>query len=557
MVHLNGRIPDTARYRSTADTLARRAWRSLTTTITAIAALGSWVVACSDGSGPKVGESQPAALRVVRGLLSDTVFSFAPAPVEVEVRSSDGLPWPRVVVVFRPLLSTDHPLSQSVYIEDSRRPGVFSTAPQSDTTDAAGRASVRVRLGRYAGPAGLSVAIPPLGLSDTIRVTILRGNVVRLSVEPKDTALYVGQSFQLRPVALDAYDNVSDTIATFGGAVGSVSVNASGCVTGQSVGRAAVAYALANQLDSVRVSVVPPGTIAVHLSRENFGDSLGVGVLNLDGSGFRRVAIETPPRTYGGDEPTEHEMAPRWTPDGTTVVYQESRAASSANTVGLGQWRIFTSDLAGNTRRLFEPLQFLSDAHPNVSPDGSTIYFVGRLEGIGDRIWKYQIAGASASRVMSEVGNEETRPAVSPDGRHLAYVVGGSSSNRLELAVVDLATGASRRLGIEGTSPRWSPRGDLIAYVQAADRSGASGRLRVVRPDGSDDRDIVGSRTYAPVIDWSPDGRYLIAARDSHGKLELIDISTGLVLPLPYGSRMSQPAWKPGTPPTSLTRPGC
>jgi hypothetical protein len=92
MAHLNGRIPDTARYRSTADTPARRAWRSLTTTVTAIAALGSSVVACSDGSGPKVGAPQPAALRVVRGLLSDTVFSFAAAPVEVEVRGSDGYP---------------------------------------------------------------------------------------------------------------------------------------------------------------------------------------------------------------------------------------------------------------------------------------------------------------------------------------------------------------------------------------------------------------------------------------------------------------------------------
>ena len=522
-----------------------RVWRSLTITIAAIAAASS-LVACSDSSGPKVDDSQPPTLRVIRGLLSDTVFAFAPAPVEVEVRGNDGLPMPRVVVEFRPLLSTDSPLSQSVYIEDSRRPGVFSIAPQSDTTDATGRASIRIRLGRYAGPAGLSVAVAPLGLRDTIRVTILRGNVVRLSVEPKDTALYVGQSFTLRALAVDAYDNASDTIATFGGTAGSVSVNASGRVTGQSIGRGAIAYRLVNQLDSVRVSVVPSGMIAVHLSRSFAGDTLGVGVLNLDGSGFRRVAIETPPRAYGGEEPTEHEMAPRWTSDGSGIVYQESRAASSANTTGLGQWRIFVSDLAGSTRRLFEPLQFVSDAHPTVSPNVSTIYFVGRAADFGDRLWMSQITGANASRVLPEAGNEETRPAISPDGRQLAYVIGKSGSSRLELAVVDLASGASRRLGIEGTSPRWSPRGDVIAYVQSVDRSGASGKLRVVRPDGSDDRDIAGSRTYAPVIDWSPDGRYLVAARESYGGLDLIDTSTGLVLPLPYGGRMSQPAWKPG-----------
>jgi hypothetical protein len=504
------------------------------------------LVACSE-SGPvdSGGGVEPATLRIVTGLLPDTVFSYAQAPIEVEIRRANGSPFPRVPVLFRPLVATESALSQSVYIEDSRRPGVFSTSLQSDTTDANGRATIRARLARYAGPGGVIVTAPTLGLGDTIRVNIRRGNVVRLTVAPKDTALYVGQSYQIRALALDAYDNAGDTTATFGGTLGGVSVNSSGRVTGLSIGRGAIAYRLSEDSDSIRVSVVPVGTVAVHLYRNLAGDSLGVGVVNLDGSGFRRIVIETQPRTYDGDEPPEHEMAPRWTPDGAGIVYQESRAASSASTTGFGQWRVFRSDLAGNSRRLFEPLEFLSDAHPTVSPDGAALYFVGRVEGFGDRIWRSQINGANATRLMREVGDEETRPAVSPDGRQLAYAVGTSGSLRLELAIHDMTTGVTRRLGIEGTSPRWSPQGDLIAYVRSADRSGASGGLRVVRPDGSGDRDVAGARSYAPVVDWSPDGRYLVAARTGYGGLELIDVSTGLALPLPYAGRMSQPAWRP------------
>ena len=523
--------------------------RRLTSVACVSALIPLWFVACSDGAGPgPTGSgSQSARLRVVTGLLPDTVFSYAQTPIEVEVRRNDGSPFLRVPIHFQPLVATDSPLSQSVYLEDSRRPGTFSTSLQSDTTDANGRATIRVRLGRYAGPAGLSVAAPTLALHDTIRVAISRGKVVRLTITPKDTALFVGQSYQIRALGIDAYDNAGDTTATFAGSVGSVTVNASGRVTGQSIGRGAIAYRLANESDSVRVSVVPPGTLATHLARAHATDSIGVGVVNLDGSGFRRVVIETQPRTYSGEEPTEHEMAPRWTADGTGIVYQESRAVSSGNTTGFGLWRVFYRDVAGNARRLFEPLPLLSDAHPAVSPDGSTIYFVGRGAS-GDRIWKSQIDGANASRVLPETGDEETRPAVSPDGRRLAYAIGKGGSLGRELGIYDVTTGARQRLGVEGTAPRWSPQGDLIAYVQSTDASGFSGSLRVIRPDGTGDRAVAGARSYAPVIDWSPDGRFLIAARTSYGGLELIEVTTGSVLPLPYGSRMSQPAWKPGPP---------
>ena len=501
-------------------------------------------IACADSSGP--GRSDDVGIRVVSPAdIRDTVFTALAEPLEVEVRGDDGLIVPGAVVAFSALRTVRVPTAPSVYLGATGSSGYRD--PTLDTTDARGRASTRVLLGEIAGPGGVVVTVPSLSLTDTVPMTILPGRIVAFRVEPRDTAVYVGRSYQLRAQAGDKWGNWRDTTAVYGGVAGGVTVSASGAVTGVTISRAAIAVRVGSWTDSVRASVVPVGTIAAHAGRAYVGDSIGVAVVNLDGSGFRRIAVETPPREYGGEEPPEHEMGPRWHPNGSRVVYQESRAVRSGNTEGFDQRRLFVTDVPGNPRSIFSASAFYTDGQPTFSPDGAWIYFVAR--GAGEfylHVWRTRPDGTDAAAIGGVPNNVyETRPSVSPDGRWLAYVASGPTVAQSQVRVRSLVTGEHTALSVPGVAPRWSPAGDLIAYVNSADYSGYAGALRVVRPDGGGDRQVVSGAAYAPVVDWSPDGKYIIAARSSYGNLELIEVTTGARIPLPYARRLSQPAWRP------------
>ncbi len=68
-------------------------------------------------------------------------------------------------------------------------------------------------------------------------------------------------------------------------------------------------------------------------------------------------------------------------------------------------------------------------------------------------------------------------------------------------------------LGWQTGSPAWSPTGEWIAYTHGGT---ARGGLRVVRPDGEDDGELVGGDISHPA--WTPDGRSLVYSRlDYHG----------------------------------------
>jgi dipeptidyl aminopeptidase/acylaminoacyl peptidase len=69
-----------------------------------------------------------------------------------------------------------------------------------------------------------------------------------------------------------------------------------------------------------------------------------------------------------------------------------------------------------------------------------------------------------------------------------------------EVYVVSVAGGAPRGLG-PGADPAVSPDGRLIAYVR-------NGRIWLIRPDGSEQRQLTATGGFRPV--WSPDGRRLV-----------------------------------------------
>jgi Tol biopolymer transport system component len=109
---------------------------------------------------------------------------------------------------------------------------------------------------------------------------------------------------------------------------------------------------------------------------------------------------------------------------------------------------------------------------------------------------------------------------------------------------MDAARRADRALGSVlgplAASPRWAPVGDTIAYLAGV----GPGEIWLVHASDAGARRVSPpGRLYDPGIDWSPDGRWVIA-RGPNG-LELVEVATGRVVALADVPRgLAQPAWK-------------
>jgi hypothetical protein len=110
---------------------------------------------------------------------------------------------------------------------------------------------------------------------------------------------------------------------------------------------------------------------------------------------------------------------------------------------------------------------------------------------------------------------------------------------------ITVATQAVAPWSVAGTMARWAPVGDLIAVMP--DVSAGGTRIGVVHTDGTGYRAVSPAGAVHGTIlqgfDWSPDGRWLVVRADT--QLQLINVTTGLVLPLAWSGLIVQPAWRP------------
>ena len=204
-----------------------------------------------------------------------------------------------------------------------------------------------------------------------------------------------------------------------------------------------------------------------------------VFVANVDGTGVRQITAN------GFDG-----FAPRWSPDGSMLVYQQRGGLSLGTKDQTGN--LFVVDVAtGEATRIgyLDPDHYgwYGDAttpppplHPSFSPDGQTIIFHMPkdpnddvnlpLGGFGPGpfggwdLWSVPVGGGEPTLVV----HNASWGVYAPDGGTLAYLDsprGDWTSSRLMVADVD---GSDPRLLVQGTRiefPRWSPDGTRIAYT--------------------------------------------------------------------------------------------
>jgi serine/threonine protein kinase len=143
---------------------------------------------------------------------------------------------------------------------------------------------------------------------------------------------------------------------------------------------------------------------------------------------------------------------------------------------------------------------------PALSPDGKLLAYASDRSGEGHLdIYVRQVGGGEPLRLTRGPGDKR-QPSFSPDGTTIAF---RSEQEGPGIYVVSALGGAARRIAPGGHQPRFSPDGNWIAYmVQDAGCSVTRNtcRIYVVSSLGGEPRQVRPDFAAAFYAVWSPDG---------------------------------------------------
>jgi eukaryotic-like serine/threonine-protein kinase len=147
---------------------------------------------------------------------------------------------------------------------------------------------------------------------------------------------------------------------------------------------------------------------------------------------------------------------PAWSPDGRTITFLSNRS---------GQFHIYqtAADGTGDTSAVI--VDDAAEYNPSFSPDGRYMIFqrLSAQSGAHFEIWAKALFGDP--KPFPVVQSEAAQPALSPDGKWLAY--SSRESGRPEIYVVPFRQGSGRWQvsTAGGTWPRWRHDGKELFYL--------------------------------------------------------------------------------------------
>ncbi len=192
-------------------------------------------------------------------------------------------------------------------------------------------------------------------------------------------------------------------------------------------------------------------------------------------------------------------------PDGQWLVYASTQHRPTAD--------IYMKRIDGQTitQLTSDPA---NDTMPAISPDGKTLAFCSNRSGSWN-IYLKPIDGGQAVQ-LTDSPSHELHPSWSPDSTQIIFSALGEQSGQWEMVLIDVDRPASRKFIGFGLFPEFSPADDKIVYQQARHRGTrwfSVWTMDIENGEGKRPTQIAASTNAAAITPtWSPDGKRLAFA---------------------------------------------